>query len=69
VTFDQSGFDLDERRGRDRFTYVEFSKIGRGKIRHHRPIPARVMVKEVTFEKETTGEWFGSFGLETVAFR
>ena len=35
------------------------------KIRHHRPIPDHAIIKEVTFKKETTGEWFVSFGLET----
>ncbi|WP_254531721.1 RNA-guided endonuclease InsQ/TnpB family protein [Natrinema gelatinilyticum] len=65
VTYNQSGFDLDEKRGRDRFAYVRFSKIGWVKIRYHRPIPDRASIKEVTFKKETTGEWFVSFGLET----
>ena len=65
VTYNQSGFDLDEKRGRDRFAYVRFSKIGWVKIRYHRPIPDRATIKEVTFKKETTGDWFVSFGLET----
>ncbi len=65
VTYNQSGFDLDEKRGRDRFAYVHFSKIGWVKIRYHRPIPDHATIKEVTFKKETTGEWFVSFGLET----
>jgi putative transposase len=65
VTYNQSGFDLDEKRGRDRFAYVRFSKIGWVKIRYHRPIPDHAIIKEVTFKKETTGEWFVSFGLET----
>jgi putative transposase len=65
VTYNQSGFDLDEKRGRDRFAYVRFSKIGWVKIRYHRPIPDHATIKEVTFKKERTGEWFVSFGLET----
>jgi putative transposase len=65
VTYNQSGFDLDEKRGRDRYAYVCFSKIGWVKIRYHRPIPDHAIIKEVTFKKETTGEWFVSFGLET----
>jgi putative transposase len=64
VTYNQSGFDLDEKRGRDRFAYVRFSKIGWVKIRYHRPIPDHATIKEVTFKKETTDEWFVSFGLE-----
>jgi len=65
VTYNQSGFDLDEKRGRDRFAYVRFSKIGWVKIRYHRSIPDHATIKEVTFKKETTGEWFVSLGLET----
>lgn len=65
MTYNQSGFDLDEKRGPDRFAYVRFSKIGWVKIRYHRPIPDTATIKEVTFKKETTGEWFVSFGLET----
>ena len=65
VTYSQSGFDLDEKRGHDKYAYVRFSKIGRVKIRYSRPIPDRAIIKEVTFKKETTGEWFVSFGLET----
>ena len=65
VTYNQSGFDLDEKRGRDRYAYVRFSKIGWVKIRYHRPLPDHAAIKEVTFKKERTGEWFVSFGLET----
>jgi len=65
VTYNQSGFDLDEKRGHNRFACVRFSKIGWVKIRYHRPIPDHATIKEVTFKKETTGEWFVSFGLET----
>ena len=65
VTYNQSGFDLDEKRGRDRFAYIRFSKIGWVKIRYHRPIPDHATIKEVSIKKETTGKWFVSFGLET----
>jgi len=65
VTYNQSGFDLDEKRGHDKYAYVRFSKIGWVKIRYSRPIPDHTTIKEVTFKKETTGEWFVSFGLET----
>jgi putative transposase len=65
VTYNQSGFDLNEKRSRDRFAYVRFSKIGWVKIRYHRPIPDHATIKQVTFKKETTGEWYVSFGLET----
>jgi putative transposase len=56
VTYNQSGFDLDEKRVRDRFAYLRLNKIGWVKIRYRRPIPDRATVKEVTFKKETTGE-------------
>ncbi|MFP8954607.1 RNA-guided endonuclease InsQ/TnpB family protein (plasmid) [Natrialbaceae archaeon A-arb3/5] len=65
VTYNQSGFDLDEKRGHDKYAYVRFSKIGWVKIRYSRSIPDHATIKEVTFKKETTGEWFVSFGLET----
>ncbi|ELY93675.1 RNA-guided endonuclease InsQ/TnpB family protein [Natrialba taiwanensis] len=65
VTYSQSGFDLNEKRGHDKYAYVHFSKIGWVKIRYSRPIPDHATIKEVTFKKETTGEWFVSFGLET----
>jgi putative transposase len=65
VTYNQSGFDLDEKRGHDKYAYVRFSKIGWVKIRYSRPIPDHATLKEVTFKKETTGEWFVIFGLET----
>ena len=65
VTYNQSGFDLDEKRGHDKYAYVRFSKISWVKIRYSRPIPDHATIKEVTFKKETTGEWFVSFGLET----
>ena len=35
------------------------------KIRYSRPIPDHANIKEVTFKKERTGEWFICFGLET----
>ncbi len=65
VTYNQSGFDLDEKRGHDKYAYVRFSKIEWVKIRYSRPIPDHATIKEATFKKETTGEWFVSFGLET----
>ena len=65
VTYNQSGFDLDEKRGHDKYAYVRFSKIGWVKIRYPRPIPDHATIKEVTFKKERTGEWSVSFGLET----
>ncbi len=65
VTYNQSGFDLDKKRGHDKYAYVRCSKIGWIKIRYSRPIPDHAIIKEVTFKKETTGEWFVTFGLET----
>ena len=65
VTYNQSGFDLDNKRGRDGFAYVRFSKIGWVKIRYHRSLSEHASIKEVTLKKERTGEWFVSFSLET----
>jgi len=65
VTYNQSGFDLDEKRGHDKYAYVRFGKIGWIKIRYPRQIPDHATIKEVTFKKERTGERFVSFSLET----
>ena len=65
VTYNQSGFDLDEKRGHDKHAHVRFGKIGWIQIRYSRPIPDHATIKEVTFKKERTGEWFVSFSLET----
>lgn len=53
ITYNQSGFDLDNKRGRDGFAYVRFSKIGWMKIRYHRQLPEHASIKEVTFKKES----------------
>ena len=58
MTYSQSGFELKNTSGRHATLWL--SKIGDIKIRYHRPLP-----DEVTIKKETTGEWFVSFGLET----
>jgi putative transposase len=58
VTYNQSGFDLDEKRGHDKDAYVRFSKIAWVKIRDSRSIPDHATIKEVTLKKERTGEWF-----------
>jgi putative transposase len=63
MTYSQSGFELKNTSGR-RVT-LWLSKIGDIEIRYHRPIPDKAIIKEVTIKKETTGDWFVSFGLET----
>ena len=63
MTFSQSGFELKNTSGRRATLWL--SKIGDIKIRYHREIPDAADIKEVTVKKETTGEWFVSFGLET----
>jgi putative transposase len=63
MTYSQSGFELKNTSGR-RVT-LWLSKIGDIKIRYHRNIPDKANIKEVTVKRETTGEWFISFGLET----
>jgi len=63
VTFSQSGFELKNTSGRHATLWL--SKIGDIKLRYHRDIPDEASIKEITVKKETTGEWFVSFGLET----
>jgi putative transposase len=63
MTYSQSGFELKNTSGRTATLWL--SKIGDIEIRYHREIPDEATIKEVTIKKETTGEWFVSFGLET----
>ena len=63
ITYSQSGFELKNTSGRNATLWL--SKIGDIKLRYHREIPDEAAIKEVTIKKETTGEWFVSFGLET----
>jgi putative transposase len=63
MTYSQSGFELKNTSGRTATLWL--SKIGDIKLRYHREIPDEAAIKEVTVKKETTGEWFVSFGLET----
>ena len=63
MTYSQSGFELKNTSGRRATLWL--SKIGDIKIRYHREIPDEASIKEVTIKKETTGDWFVSFGLET----
>jgi len=63
MTFSQSGFELKNTSGRHAILWL--SKIGDINIRYHRDIPDEADIKEVTVKKETTDEWFVSFGLET----
>jgi len=63
MTYSQSGFELKNTSGRTATLWL--SKIGDINIRYHREIPDKASIKEVTIKKETTGEWFVSFGLET----
>ncbi|ELY93451.1 transposase, IS605 OrfB family protein [Natrialba hulunbeirensis JCM 10989] len=63
MTYSQSGFELKNTSGRHATLWL--SKIGDIRIRYHRTIPDEADIKEVTVKKETTGDWFVSFGLET----
>jgi putative transposase len=63
MTYSQSGFKLKNTSGRRATLWL--SKIGDIPIRYHREIPDKADIKEVTIKKETTGDWFVSFGLET----
>ncbi|PHQ40188.1 transposase [Halorubrum persicum] len=63
MTFSQSGFELKNTSGRHATLWL--SKIGDINLRYHREIPDEADIKEVTVKKETTGDWFVSFGLQT----
>jgi putative transposase len=63
MTYSQSGFELKNTSGRRATLWL--SKIGDISIRYHREIPDEADIKEVAIKKETTGEWFVSFGLKT----
>ena len=63
LTYSQSGFEL--KNTSDRHATLWLSKIGDIPIRYHRETPDEAATKEVTVKKQTTGEWFVSFGLET----
>jgi len=62
ITYSQSGFELKNTSGRTATLWL--SKIGDIPIRYHRDIPSNATIKEVTLKKETTGEWYVTFGLE-----
>ena len=61
MTYSQSGFELKNTSGRTATLWL--SKIGDIPIRYHREIPDNATIKEVTLKKETTGEWYVTFGL------
>ncbi len=62
VTYSQSGFELKNTSGRTATLWL--SKLGDIPICYHRKIPDNAAIKEVTLKKETTGEWYVTFGLE-----
>ena len=63
MIYSQSGFELKNTSGRNATLWL--SKIGEIPIRYHREIPSQADIKEVSIKKETTGDWFVSFRLET----
>lgn len=62
MTYSQSGFELKNTSGQTATLWL--SKIGDIPIRYHRSLPDNADIKEVTLKKETTGEWYVTFGLE-----
>ena len=60
-TYSQSGFELDKKSGQ---TVLSLSKLADIPIQLHRTIPDDATLKQVTVKKETTGEWFATFGVE-----
>jgi putative transposase len=61
LTYNQSGFELKNTRGRP---VLWLSKIGEISIRLHRDISREGTVKQVTIKQELTGEWFATFGIK-----
>lgn len=60
-TYNQSGFELDKKGDR---TVLSLSKLADIPIRLHRPLPDVATLKQVTLKKESTDEWFATFGVE-----
>ena len=60
-TYSQSGFKLDKKGGQ---IVLTLSKLGEIPIRLHRAIPDDAKLKQVTLKKESTGEWFATFGVQ-----
>jgi putative transposase len=64
LTYNQSGFDVDENTGRDGWGELHLSKIGTVPIRLHRNIPENASIKQVSVKKEKTGEWYATVAIE-----
>ncbi|SNR48872.1 RNA-guided endonuclease InsQ/TnpB family protein [Halorubrum vacuolatum] len=61
LTYNQSGFKLKNTSGRP---VLWLSKIGEISIHLHRDIPENATIKQVTVKRESTGEWFATFGVD-----
>jgi len=64
LTYNQSGFDVDENTGRDGYGQLHLSKIGSIPIRLHREVPDDAAIKQVAIKKEKTGEWYATAAVE-----
>ncbi|WP_435092744.1 RNA-guided endonuclease InsQ/TnpB family protein [Halorubrum sp. N11] len=60
LTYNQSGFKLKNTSGQ---SVLWLSKIGEIPIHLHRDIPENATIKQVTVKRESTGEWYATFGI------
>jgi len=61
-TYVQSGFEFDSKNGQ---LVLSLSKLADIPIVKHREIPDDVNIKEVTIKKESTGEWYACFAVDS----
>ena len=57
ITYNQSGFDVDNNTGRNNHATVTLSKLGTFHLTYHRPLPNNATIKQVILKKEKTGDW------------
>ena len=64
ITYNQSGFDVDDNTGQTGHAVVNFSKIGDFHLDYHRPLPSDADINEVILKKQKTGDWTVSIVVE-----
>jgi putative transposase len=63
-TYNQRGFELDEKSGSAGWGELHLSKIGDVPVRLHRSLPDEGDVKQVTLKRDATGEWFACVSVD-----
>ena len=64
ITYNQSGFDVDNNTGQAGHAIVNFSKIGDFHLYYHRPLPDGADINEIILKKQKTGDWTVSIIVE-----